>query len=283
MASPSKYDGTINSIGDLLSAAESLSRGVDEVVMFRGVKRATWTNEAAIFRPPNKLLSRERDIVRELPSIHPAEFESDQSMFDRLVRMQHYGLPTRLLDVTANPLIAAYFAALEDGDESEDGYITVFQIPADRQKYYDSDAVSCIANLANMSDDEKLDMSSHVKLTKTAFNNLKSVDRLLQFVRAEKPYFRPGIDPVDLTRPVYVRPRMNNRRIIAQSGSFIIYGLKLQRDVPYQRNIRVRHWLLPKSSKAKVASQLLNLGVNVSALFPEIDKAAAYVTSQFSS
>nr|WP_257627200.1 FRG domain-containing protein [Enterobacter roggenkampii] len=24
-------------------------------------------------------------------------------MFDRLVRMQHFGLPTRLLDVTSNP------------------------------------------------------------------------------------------------------------------------------------------------------------------------------------
>ncbi len=27
-------------------------------------------------------------------------------MFDRLVRMQHFGLPTRLLDVSLNPLIA---------------------------------------------------------------------------------------------------------------------------------------------------------------------------------
>jgi hypothetical protein len=29
-------------------------------------------------------------------------------MFDKLVRMQHFGLPTRLLDVSLNALVALY-------------------------------------------------------------------------------------------------------------------------------------------------------------------------------
>ncbi|MBW4236742.1 FRG domain-containing protein [Enterobacter roggenkampii] len=41
--------------------------------------------------------------VRDIVSLHPNEFSSDKTMFDRLVRMQHFGLPTRLLDVTSNP------------------------------------------------------------------------------------------------------------------------------------------------------------------------------------
>ena len=282
MPSTKNYTATIGSVTSLLEAVASLDQKPGEIVMFRGVKRADWDNEAAIFRDPPALMPYERDIVRELPSIHPTEFEHDATMFDRLVRMQHYGLPTRLLDVTANPLIALYFAVAKEGDNGQDGYVTVFHIPADRRKYYDSDAVSCIANLANMSDDEKADISSHLSTTRSLFNKLNSVDRLLQFIRSEKPYFRSNIDPGDLARPFYVRPKMNNRRIIAQAGSFIIYGLKAQRDVPYQRNIRVKRWAVPNSLKADILSELSNLGINVSTLFPEIDKAAAYVVSRFS-
>jgi hypothetical protein len=263
----------------LLDLVYKLPPKSDGLFAFRGVGRTDWNNDPAIFREPSSLLEHERDMVRELPSIHPAEFSADSSMFDRLVRMQHYGLPTRLFDVTVNPLIALYFASVED---DHDGYIAYYNIPPDRQKYYDSDAVSCISNLANLSNAEKDDILSHISLSKTAFNGLKSVNRLLQFIKSEKPYFRPQIEPADLARPFYVRPRMSNRRIIAQSGSFILYGLRTQSETPYQRNISVKYWRVPASAKTIINKELRQLGINVSTLFPEIDKAAAYVVDRFS-
>ena len=90
-------------------------------------------------------------------SVHPSEFASDETMFDKLVRMQHFGLPTRLLDVSHNALVALYFATDPGPHHSKpsNGIVTAFGIPEEFEKYFDSDSVSCIANLANMTAGEK--------------------------------------------------------------------------------------------------------------------------------
>jgi hypothetical protein len=213
----------------------SVSQFVDEVmdwnregqlpVAFRGQSYHGWRTLPKIFRPDVGLYEHEKNAVRDLISVHPQEFRDDETMFDRLVLMQHFELPTRLLDVTTNPLVALFFATSEhkdDSDEAQDGKVQALFIPKDRQRYYDSDRVSCMANLANLTVDEKKDIAKAYKLDRENFNKNATVKRLLWFVRIEKPHFIPNIDPSDLELPVYVKPKLNNRRIIAQSGAFII-------------------------------------------------------------
>ncbi len=69
----------------------------------------------------------------------------------------------------------------------------------------------------------KGDISSAGNITK--FNKYAVIKRLHQFIRSEKSYFQPIIDPIDLFKPYYVHPKMSNRRILAQSGAFILYGI----------------------------------------------------------
>jgi FRG domain len=90
-----------------------------------------------------------RGLCKELLIAHYDEFQGDQYCFDRLVRMQHYGLPTRLLDISGNPLVALFFACFCAPELAEiDGEVILFRVSSEKVKYYDSDTVSCLANLS---------------------------------------------------------------------------------------------------------------------------------------
>ena len=213
-------------------------------------------------------------------------------MFDKLVRMQHFGLPTRLLDVSQNALVALYFATDPGPDPSQatEGIVTAFAIPPEREKYYDSDSVSCLANLANMTSEEKAkisalrvslkgDISKNSNIEK--FNKNEVIKRLHQFIRSEKPYFLPIIDPIDLFKPYYVHPKMSNRRILAQSGAFILYGIQPPETMFFPCPIEETKFIVPLTKKVTIRQALESLGINESTLFPEIDKAAARIKNHY--
>ncbi len=253
----------------------------DRRLLYRGHGDESWKIIPSLFRQKPDIAGYESEIIRDLISLFPSEFLDDRSMFDRLVRMQHYGLPTRLLDVTKNPLVAMYFAVDPEEDDDKDGAIIMFAGDPKRHRFYDSDTVSSIANLANLKQDER-DMLANTKAsTLSDFNTLVPAERLHQFIKDEKPYFLPKIRKVDLFRPVSVTPKRSNHRIAAQSGQFVIFGLESKNGPKFKKTSTMVKIAIEASAKPKIRERLDQLGIDGSTLFPEIDRAAKRLTQRY--
>ena len=138
----------INAIKEDIDDPFSENRGTE--VFYRGHADESWDLKPSIVRS-DKGIKNEHLLFRDMVAHVPQDFSECKSALDYLVQMQHYGLPTRLLDVTTNPLVALYFACQPAGDTTVSGIVNAafdaaygiaFDAEAYAENYPDGSSIS---------------------------------------------------------------------------------------------------------------------------------------------
>lgn len=273
----------INTMNQYMGLLERVS-AKGQKLFFRGHSDISYRLTPSIFRK-KEWLRNEKLMYQELQINCASEFSKKKGHLEILAEMQHYGLPTRLLDITNNPLIALYFSC--ENVDNHSGEVVILGIEREKIKYPQSDTVAVLSSLPLFTFEEQkefYELSNRYYHRMEDFNY--AIERLVQEVRIERPGFVSKIRQEDLRKSVVVIPSRNNRRIEKQEGAFIICGLL---DEKYGRaktnsldSLRVRDKDGKKlvcviNDKARLMKQLNALGINKSKIYPEIDDVADYI------
>lgn len=257
-------------------------------VFYRGISDSSFLPIPSVYRGNN---FKYEDVFIEEIRISNPDFVKEKTYVDELSALQHYGCPTRLLDLTNNPLVALYFAC--EGGEDTDGTVLLFLAEENAILHSNSDKVLILTAMSHLSKSHKdqllniCDSEIKAKGIKRAILNRglarkASVRKLYQEITRVSP-FEKEIACFDLLQSFYVQPAFTNLRIRAQHGLFLINGLCANQKECASRNenkifAKVR---VPAALKKRILGELDSVGVNRKTLFPEIEDTIKYLRERY--
>ena len=256
----------------------------DVHVFYRGAHQIYDTPHIPSIYYDPKLIEHEDTIFKEVLAYFP-EMLALKSTVERLIFMQHYSFPTRILDISHNPLTALFFACFPDKEKDslqKDGIVYLYSVPKADIKYCDSDAVSVIANLCRRSIEFSIKDIYH--LERDEFNKQDEILYLIHEIGEEKPYFHPVINKADINSVVCLRPRLNNPRIVRQDGYFFLFGINYEKkrcaSLP-SRWIQDRRCRIPRAAKKKILADLDALNINEAFVYPDYEHISALLRTRY--
>jgi hypothetical protein len=232
----------LKTIGDLVSGLTNDLKDRAGPVWFRGQAVGDWHLEPKLMRmnpQPSEthLLNRFKQNASLLLTQRP------ETEFGWLILMQHYGIPTRLLDWSESPLVALFFAVKEHEECS-----------------------GALWALLPTALNQKSNFKPQFEFEVPSFDDEHLKNYLPDIMRSEN---RTSLNPM-----AAIAPR-NSPRMQAQQGVFTI----THRDNTYIEDIagqtdHVWRYDIPADCKGVLKRELQLLGYNEFRLFPELDKLA---------
>ena len=245
---------------DIIAKAKNNGAGCFFRLYYRGISNSSYSDVSAIYRN-NSNSVKEFIIQNKVVAACPQNFTSDN--IDNLIKLQHYGCPTQLLDVTENPLIALYFAS--KGNKRNNGIVNVYAISDRQLKFKNSSIIKDIAQLSSLG--QKIEILRH---------NISSVSKDKVISMLNQAFGNSALTSSfnkDIFDSYFFVPQKNNARIIKQEGAFIINGLfssecEAEESV---KKFKIATIKIPSKQKKYILDELSNLGINEITLFPDLE------------
>jgi len=280
----------VGSVQSYITAIENLEKeNLDKETFFRGHYSYKYDLTPSIFRK-KKYLENEATMAMDFKTQFYNEL-STKKYIEILTTMQHYKMPTRLLDTTSNPLVALFMACDKPNGYKSKGYnigeVIVMNEDKKNVKYSDSNAVTMLSSLAVLETKYKQElynkiMESLEKGDSSIYKNCIAYRRFKAELYNELPYFDEDLfSPEVLIKPVHVRVGMINERIIAQSGNFILFGLCDYQNMSYVKLPTVSKERIFIVNSEYIKSQLQMLNITSATMYPDKDHMSQIITKSY--
>lgn len=257
----------VKTLGDLLDkvtpkTADPKSGRLRDCAIYRGVANKNWDMLTSLDRlgginPAFTKIHLEHDILRNfIRYSHPYLPSSITNKWELLVVAQHHRLPTRFLDWTYSPLIAAHFATLENSRTPR----VVWKL--DWQLIHEHFGIKKRALLI-----EELEDELHKR-------NIESPEEFFSNTLNDRA-FMTVLDPPSL-----------DARVVAQSATLILSsekGIALN-EFLIQHGLQdtARKYIIPEDKVDQIRDQLDLCSLDERRLFPDLDGVAAEMSRYYS-
>lgn len=309
-----KYEDLFSINGD-----DSLNGEVrKDGLFFRGENKEYNYQIPGLFRKYS-WIKNEKEIIDRNREFTPERLQNN-SIFDNLTLIQHYGGSTRILDISSNALIALFFAV--SGNFEENGYVYLLSAKDHKIESPDSLSVTIKAAISELTSEQKNFLAKNLYSKKDSEeevrkviqdDGLDAVDTLYSLVQRSMNSSNIKIRVKDMFGLEFVQPYRFDNRIIQQSGAFIILGLeqfieinsekmiveKIQKEcsdqihklgLVYDPEVFIGLGSSPGTARIKIAAQYKNkilselelLGINESTVYPDMQHKAQKINEDLS-
>jgi hypothetical protein len=241
--------------------------------VFRGTENAGWCLETSLVRlrgfEPSNSKTVERSLIRSFRKYAQAGSFDNKSEWYVMAVAQHNGLPTRCLDWTTSPFVAAHFACADESRKSEDGLIWCLHAGALRK-------INLKKHEAIIKDPNRKAWLYDTRLLESQFCDLDALDRTFL---ADQPETRMML--------LWEPPSLDDR-IANQSGILSLMNTPtgsqnaFLADYAPQYPDLVRRILIAATAKPEVRAMLDQNNINERTLFPGLPGVCLWLKRYYS-